>query len=142
MDEIGPLRKKMGRKKILVDFNLVEGLCHILCTKKEISYICGVSDDTLSRRIKKKYKKTFAEYYEEKSSGAKANLRRTLFQKAKEGNIVALIFLSKNYLGMTDRPQEQDDKINQTQIINFTTSFGSNVSDEKDIPNKLEDNAI
>lgn len=87
-----------------------EKLCHIQCTAQEICAWYGLSEDTLSRRCKARYGKTFADVRDEKKQGGKISLRRSQFQKAlaNGGNVAMLIWLGKQYLSQSDLPKDID----------------------------------
>lgn len=94
-------KKKPGRKKIEIDYDTVEKLAHIQCTKEEIASFLGCSVDTLDRRPE------FAEHYKKGLEGGKSSLRRIQFKLAEKNSAMA-IFLGKQYLGQRDTPEEQD----------------------------------
>lgn len=95
---------RAGRKKIVIDWPTVEGLCKIHCTGEEIAAIINVSYDTLERAIKREKKSDFADYYKKHSSSGKASLRRRQFKSAlDDGNVTMQIWLGKQYLGQTDK---------------------------------------
>lgn len=85
----------MARPLLELDTNLIEKLASIQCSKVEIASIMGCSVDTLDNR-----------YSENVSKGreqGKMTLRRKMYESAMGGNAVMMIFLSKNYLGMSDK---------------------------------------
>ena len=96
-------KKKMGRKKIEIDWKIFDGLCEIQCTLVEIASVLKVSEDTIERRIKENFNKTFAEHFKIQSAGGKTSLRRAQFNAALNGNTALLIWLGKQYLGQSDR---------------------------------------
>jgi hypothetical protein len=108
------MSKKNGRPKIEFTDKVwenIEELCKIQCTASEIASFLKTSTDTLSRRVKEKYGKTFAEYYKIHSEGGKSSLRRAQWKKAvHEGNTAMLIWLGKQYLGQTDKVEQADSK--------------------------------
>ncbi len=91
--------------KIKIDWVLVHDLCSIGCTQKEVCAVLKISHDTLTRRCKEEYDQTFAEYHMEYvDSTFKVSLRRAMHRAAiTNGNPPLLIFLAKNYLGMSDK---------------------------------------
>jgi hypothetical protein len=104
-------RKKMGRPKIAIDYDLFDKLCSIQCTQEEIASIMNVSVDTLERRCRREKKQTFAEYYDKKRAGGKMSLRRKQYEIAQSGNVTMLIWLGKQYLGQSEK---QDMDVNMT----------------------------
>lgn len=85
----------MGRPKAKVDEVLVEELAGFGCTKTEIAAACKCSVDTLDRRFADKMAKGF--------EIGKKRLRKSMWNSALSGNVVAQIFLCKNVLGMADK---------------------------------------
>ena len=107
-------KKKMGRPKIEVDFEKIDSLCAVFCNCKEIvsvlnSFDMKLSYDTVERRIKEKFKITFAEYVEQKQMAfAKPKLRKAQFDCALSGNATMLIWLGKQYLEQVEKPNDGD----------------------------------
>ena len=99
-----PKKETRGRKKLEIDQKLFEDLCTYQATKKEIAGIMHVSIDTLLRWCKRTYKKTFEEVFEEYRVPGLISLRRSQFEMAKR-NPKMNMFLSVNYLGMSDQPR-------------------------------------
>jgi len=89
------------RKKIAIDYNELDKLCHIQCSEEEIAEWFHCSVDTIERRIREKYGISFAEYFSKHRAAGKIALRRTLFKLAEKHPSMA-IFLAKNWLGMKD----------------------------------------
>jgi len=91
-----------GRPKIKLDTDQIRKLAELQCTKKEIAYVMGCSVDTLSRN-----------YQDDIDAGAgmgKVKLRRAMFKNATEHNNATIqIWLSKQWLGMTDQPLNDED---------------------------------
>lgn len=94
---------KMGRPQKEINKEQFEKLCAMLCKPNEIIDFLDVSRDTLERWVKREYRLTFAAVVEQKASGGKISLRRAMLQSALSGNVTAQIWLSKQYLGMTDK---------------------------------------
>ena len=91
----------MARPRIEIDYDEVIKLCHIQATAEEICYVLGISEDTLDRRLKEKYKVGYADFYKKHSSLGKISLRRNMF-KMSETNATMAIWLSKQHLGMRE----------------------------------------
>ena len=83
------------------DFEQFEALCKIQCSKADICAVMDVSEKTLDRLVKDKYKGTFEETQARFQSFGKASLLRTQFKLA-ERNPTMAIWLGKQYLGQTD----------------------------------------
>ena len=94
-------KRKVGRPKFQIDYETVEKLAHIQCTKEEIASFLGCSVDTLDRRPE------FAEHYKKGLEGGKMSLRRMQFKLAEKNSAMA-IFLGKQYLGQKDVVEQQN----------------------------------
>lgn len=80
-------------------------LCAIFCTKAEVCSILNLDKKTLDRLIAENFPDTptWDEAFEYYSGTGRAALRRKMFELAvNEGDKSALIFMAKNYLGMSD----------------------------------------
>lgn len=76
----------------------------INCTTDEIASIYMMSVDTLNHACMAKYDKSFAEWIAQFKGQGKMSLRRKLYHKAvNQGDTSSLIWLSKNYLAMSDK---------------------------------------
>lgn len=94
-----PQKRKYEKKKF--NKNKFEKLCSLQCTATEICTELGISRVTLNSKLKEHYNKTFKEVFEEKRTKGFVSLRKAQFKMAME-NVKMNIFLSKNYLGMSD----------------------------------------
>ena len=83
------------------DFEQFEALCKIQCSKADICAVMDVSEKTLDRLVKEKYKKTFEEMQTHFRAYGKASLLRSQFKLA-ERNPSMAIWLGKQYLGQVD----------------------------------------
>lgn len=98
-------KKKMGRPRKEVDFNVFEGLCEILCTEEEIAHAFKMDIDTLNARIKEKYGETFSEVYKLYSAKGKISIRRKQVEVALSGNTSLLIWVGKQMLGQKEKSE-------------------------------------
>ena len=133
-------KKKAGRKKIEIDYELVEKLAHIFCTKDEIAVILDVDRTTLIRDEK------FSLAYEKGREGGKMSLRRMQIKLAEKNSTMA-IWLGKQYLGQRDLIEEQstkpisvisDVKIEETEQSSVS-SYQSNGDDYNVIDNEEDE---
>lgn len=94
----------MARPKLEIDPNLVEELAGINCTVQEISAVIGCDKRTLERR--------FAAEIEKGRERGKSSLKRKMWETAQGGNVVMMIWLSKQMLGYTEKVVNvQDQKL-------------------------------
>lgn len=90
----------MARPKKVISEKQVLELARIHCTVAEMAAVLDCSKDTLERR--------FAALIEKGRSDGRTSLRRKQFDAATrgKGNVTMLIWLGKQHLGQTDKPQE------------------------------------
>ncbi len=93
----------MGRKKIEIDWLIVDEKLSNFCEGTEVAAFLGINYVTLERRVKEKYKVDFVEYKRQKRAKGEIVLRELQMKSAKEGNVTMLIWLGKQYLNQTDK---------------------------------------
>ena len=99
-----PGELKLGRPSIDFDYDFLERALEINCTMPEVAGLMDVSVETVQTKIKERYGMHFSELRQRKSAKGKMSIRRKLYSKAlDDGDMTALIWLSKNELGMSDR---------------------------------------
>lgn len=108
---------KMGRPKKTINMKQLKKLCALCCTETEIANFFEVSVDTVKNKCKESFGLTFSDIQKRYSAEAKTSLRRWMFRKAREGNVVMMIWLSKNILGFKDKHEHSGDKDNPVQLI-------------------------
>lgn len=92
---------KSGPKPIEIDAEQVRKLAAMHCTVQEIAAFFDCSRDTIERRYA-------AEINKGRQQG-KMQLRDWQLQSARKGNVAMLIFLGKQYLGQSDKVEQQID---------------------------------
>lgn len=92
----------MARPKKNIDYVTVEKLASIQCTQEEIANFLDISTRTLQRD------KEFCRIYKKGMENGKMSLRRMQFKKANDGNVSMLIWLGKQYLGQTDKVENNN----------------------------------
>lgn len=95
-------QKKTSKKYRTIDRDLVFRLACIQCSDQEIAEVVGTSVDTLRKR--------FGKILEQGKQEGRQSLRRAMYEKAMNGDSRLQIFLSKQYLGMRDTPEDGDAK--------------------------------
>ena len=90
--------KTTNVKHKTIDRDLVYKLACIQCTPEEIAEVVGIGLGTL--------KKKFGPLIEKGKQAGKKSLRRAMWEKAVNGDTRVQIFLSKQYLGMKDSPED------------------------------------
>ena len=92
----------MVAKKI-VDYTLLDDLCRIQCTAKEIASVLHMSIATLRARIEADTGEAYLEYLYKRSMVGRKSLRRKQWAEAMRGDRTMLIWLGKQYLGQVER---------------------------------------
>ena len=103
------------------DFEQFEALCKIQCSKADICAVMDVSEKTLDRLVREKYKQTFEEMQSHFRAYGKASLLRSQFKLA-ERNPSMAIWLGKQYLGQVDpagRRASGDGGTSQSKLDQF-----------------------
>ena len=105
----------MKRPKTEQDFEDFESLAAMQCTLTEICGFFKISMETLIQRIRDQYAADdFSAKYHEFRAQGKASLRRVMWDKAMNGDGQTQRWLSRQYLGMSDKV-EFDDKRQTTE---------------------------
>jgi hypothetical protein len=107
MAKPGPKKGEGGRPKIPdPDWDELQRLARVHCTGDDCAYVLGISYDTLSRRVQEKYSISFADYLKKEKEFGKSSLRKAMMNAVIKGSVPMMIWLSKNWLGMRDNPEE------------------------------------
>jgi len=104
-----PRGMKIGHK---IDKEQFEKLSRMMCTRSEIVSFFGISEDTLEAWCKQEYGDTPYHVICSLGNSGKARLRQIQFEQA-EKNPTMAIWLGKQYLGQTDKVEQQ----NETKVI-------------------------
>jgi hypothetical protein len=79
-------------------------LVRIQCTAKECAAVLGMSDDTLTLRLKEEGYDSFPDFFKRHADEGRMSIRRAQYKLGVEdGNPTMLIWLGKQYLGQTDK---------------------------------------
>lgn len=89
-----------GRPRLELNLATITRLAALGCSAREIAGVCGVSEDTLARRLADNAEVKNA--YELGLSQLCESLRRRQVRMALNGNLVMLIWLGKQYLGQKE----------------------------------------
>lgn len=112
-------KNKGGRPKFTINYELVDELAKIQCTKQEIAAVLGCSISTLTAD------KEFLERYKTGSDHGKTSLRRFQFKLA-EHNTAMAIWLGKQWLGQKEQPIEDDDVTSRLKEVIAAIESGKN----------------
>lgn len=94
---------KMGRPKKEISQKRFEVLCACQATLVDICDELEVTDKTLNNWCKEVYGKTFSEVFKQKRKLGLNSLRGRMYKAAMDGDRSVMIFLAKNWLGMSDK---------------------------------------
>lgn len=109
-------KNKGGRPRKEFDWDKLDSILFFGATFLECEELMGVSEATIKRRIKEKYKCSFEHYRDKKMSKARRNLRRKQYETAMSGNITMQIWLGKQWLGQTDKSETKN---TNTDIVSY-----------------------
>jgi hypothetical protein len=82
-------------------------LCAIQCTIREIATWFNCHPDSINAACQREHGVSFPEYFEEKRGIGKVALRRKMYDVAMSGDKTMLIWLSKQWLGMSEKAETQ-----------------------------------
>lgn len=125
-------KKPPGRAPLLQDdaatLRTLKGLAQIQCTTKEAAAVLGVSEPTFIAYLKRS--ESARDTWERGKGVGLASARRKMWQKAFEGrqSVTMQIWLSKQYLGMTDKVEE---KVEQNTTVDVMISDAATTADRK-----------
>lgn len=125
------------RRNVKIDWELVDKLCYMQCTRAEISSLLNISYHTLIRACKREKKMNYETYAAQKGLGGLVALRRAQFNAAVNGNIVMMIWLGKQYLGQRDNNEPKpvyNPEVNAIAIDEFKKRIAEADEAKKDTP--------
>lgn len=128
---------KAGRPNTSIDYDLLESLCEIQCTRDEVLHVMKVSVNTLNKRIGEHYKDdkgkplSFITLFAKFSAEGKASLRRYQFETARKSPVMQ-IWLGKNWLGQSDKADLTDRIISLEKFAKALTESTTIREDKKD----------
>lgn len=97
-----------GRKRKELSSELIDKHIIIGTELEDIAYYFDVSEDTIERRIWEWHGMKFADYAKKIRNveliDDKITVREKLMAGVRAGNTAMIIFMAKNLLGMTDKP--------------------------------------
>jgi hypothetical protein len=107
----------MGRPKIQIDWDKLDQFCAYQATLREIAAWFKCSEDTIERLCHSEKGQTFAEYFSQKRTPGLLSLRSKMFNMAMNGDKTMLIWLSKQYLGMSEKIEAKTEDVTPERTI-------------------------
>ena len=110
---------------MIIDFKKVDEYLQAQCSGSAIAGLLGCHADTLYKAIEDKYKTSFSAYSIQKKSEGREILKKNLWDIALKGNVPMNIWLSKQYLGMTDKSNINVDfeRMSEEELIFITNEL-------------------
>jgi hypothetical protein len=100
----------MARPSKVLSEKSFRAMCRYQCTQSEICSFLEVSDKTLTDWCQRTFGESFSVVYKKFSEGGFKSLRRAMWHKAVvDKNTGMMIWLSKNYLGMVDKIEKENE---------------------------------
>jgi hypothetical protein len=93
----------MAAKKIKIDWSKVDKFLQAQCSGSGIASLLGIHENTLYSRCRTDHHMEFVAYSAKKKGEGKEILKKNLWDIALKGNVSMNIWLSKQYLGFTDK---------------------------------------
>lgn len=122
----------MGRPRKEMDWHLLDSLVALdaqldYCAEKQLEkwgeesskQTIKAAREVIERRIRERFDITFTEYKHKRLEPLRISLRKKQIEVAMKGNVTMLIFLGKNYLGQSDKIEQQvtQDSTTQVQLV-------------------------
>ena len=95
----------MGRPEKHFDWKVLDAILQFKASKRDCAELINISEDTIERRIKKKFQLTFSEYRDRKMAQPRHSIARRQYEIAMAGNATMLIWLGKQWLGQTEKQE-------------------------------------
>ena len=125
-------KSNAGRKKAVIDWNIVDDLLMAGCDGTEIAAHLVIAPLTLYRHCEEIYKVNFDVYKQEKKAAGDAILKAIQYQVAiQDKDKTMLVWLGKQRLGQTDKKQTEISGPNGTAIQTETKYDLKNLSIEE-----------
>ena len=107
MAKPGPKKGEGGRPRMPdPDWDELQRLARVHCTGDDCAYVLGIPYSRLAERVQEKYGITFQDYLKKEKEFGKSSLRKAMMNAVIKGSVPMMIWLSKNWLGMRDNPEE------------------------------------
>lgn len=98
----------MGRKKIDIDWKLLDGVLQYKPSMADCEEHLGCSHDVIEKNIKEKFGLTFVEYRDRKMKNTRMKLVQRALKMAFNENPTMLIFCLKNLCNWSDKVEIEE----------------------------------
>ena len=112
-------KNKVGRPKIVLDYEAIERLAGMMCTQEEIASYFDCDVRTLQRD------EEFCRVYKKGLDKGKMSLRRKQYTMS-DTNVTMAIWLGKQYLGQTDKVDNESNKDNK--LLNLLDTLAESIT--------------
>jgi hypothetical protein len=109
--------KVRGRPTKDIELNKIASLLQFTPSLSDTADWFGVSEDTISRRVKEETGLTFAEFREKKRGQIRIKLNQKAVEMALAGDRTLLIFCLKNYCGWSDNVKIEPIDPNTCELV-------------------------
>ena len=107
MGKRGPSKGTGGRPSIPEpNWAELERMLQVHNNGEDCAYMLGMSYSILARKVQDHYGITFEELIKRNQQVGKTTLRKAMMNAVIKGSVPMMIWLSKNWLGMKDNPEE------------------------------------
>jgi hypothetical protein len=97
----------MARPQAKIDGEQLRAFMRLSPTLADTAAFFAVSEDTITRFIKRKWKASFAEFRDQNMVHTRYSIIRKAIQKAQAGDNTMIIWVSKNMLGWADSIRQE-----------------------------------
>lgn len=105
-------------KKTKIDWDLVDKGLECGSTTTSIANKLGVHHITLQRRCEIEKEMSWKQYKQLKKTKGNDTLREKMYEVAMNGNVTMLIWLSKNWLGFSDKVTQEEKDVTVKFVYN------------------------
>jgi len=123
---------KMGKPPKEIDWELFEKIVWVpVLATHHLADMLKVSKSTLERHVKKRYGGTIEAVREQKSGPMRHTLFSSMWNAATvQGNISAMIWLSKNVLGWSDKVEQKQEVEAKVEKVEYVASWSNGATVE------------
>jgi hypothetical protein len=122
--------KKLGRKPTPIDLTEVRKLAQMQCTDSEMAAWFNLTRQAFSIRLQKSAE--LRECVDRGRESGKASLRRMQWQAAEGGDRTMLVWLGKQYLGQSDKQQNEVSGPEGKPVLDLATVVGGYINELRD----------